>query len=237
MRQNSSSERLTIGNEIHVWQARLDREADALRQLEATLSSDEIARARRFHFERDRNHYIVGRGILRELLGKYLGQDPAALEFSYGEHGKPQLAGANASSGLSFNLSHSGGLAVYAFAKERNLGIDVEQIRPDFVSEDIARRYFSAHEVNDLLSLPVADRTEAFFRCWTRKEAYIKARGAGLQIPLDSFSVSFLPGQPAQFLSGVDSSWQLVELDAGEGYAAALAYDGVPSGVRAMGRV
>jgi 4'-phosphopantetheinyl transferase len=234
---NSSSGQLAIGDEIHVWQAWLDRDAEKLQRLQATLSPDEGARANRFHFAKDKNHYVAGRGILRELLGKYLGQPASALEFSYGEHGKPALAGVNAAGELSFNLSHSGGLAVYAFARERNIGIDVEQIRPDFVSEDIARRYFSTREVNDLLSLPAAERTTAFFRCWTRKEAYIKARGGGLQIPLDSFSVSLLPGQPAQFLGGVDSSWQLAALDPAEGYAATLVYNGTPWKVTAMGTI
>jgi 4'-phosphopantetheinyl transferase len=229
---NSLSEWKQIGDEIHVWQARLDRDADTVKRFESTLSPDESARANRFHFEKDKNHYIVGRGVLRERLGKYLGQAPASLEFSYGEHGKPALAGANAASGLSFSLSHSGGLAVYAFAKERNLGIDVERIKPDFVSEDIARRYFSAHEAEDLLSLPPEERPEAFFRCWTRKEAYLKARGAGLQIPLDSFSVSLLPGQPAEFLGGVEPCWVLAAFATAEGYAAAVVHDGPPCAIQ-----
>jgi 4'-phosphopantetheinyl transferase len=225
-----------IADEIHVWHAWLDRDAEALKQLESTLSPDEIARANRFHFAKDKNHYIAGRGLLRALLGKYLGEAPVSLEFSYAEHGKPALAGANAASGLSFNLSHSGGLAVYAFAKARNLGIDVERIKPDFVSEDIARRYFSAREVNDLFSLPPEKRPEAFFDCWTRKEAYLKARGAGLQIPLDSFSVSVLPGQPAEFLGGVDLCWHLAVSVPADGYLAAVAYDGGLNLIRFLGQ-
>lgn len=229
--RDSLSQWTEIGDEIHVWHARLDREAEALKQLESTLSPDEIARASRFHFAKDKNHYVAGRGLLRALLGKYLGQAPASLEFSYGQHGKPAIAGASATSGLSFNLSHSGGLAVYAFAKERNLGIDVERIKPDFVSEDIARRYFSTREVNDLLSLPPETRAGAFFDCWTRKEAYLKARGAGLHIPLDSFSVSLLPGQPVEFLGGVDSCWHLAAFHPTEGYPAAVVFDGAACSV------
>jgi 4'-phosphopantetheinyl transferase len=232
LQKNSSSERGQLGEEIHVWQAWLDRDAEAVKRLELTLSPDEIARANRFHFEKDKRHYIVGRGLLRELLANYLGEDPKRLEFAYGEYGKPSLAGAQASSGLSFNLSHSAGLAVYAFAKNRNLGIDAERIKPDFVSEDIARRYFSPREVDDLFSLPPTERPEAFFRCWTRKEAYLKARGAGLQIPLDSFSVSLLPGQPAGFLGGVEPCWRLAAFVAAEGYAAAIVYDGAPGPLR-----
>ena len=235
--QNLRKLALVVGDEIHVWQAWLDRGAEEVQRLESFLSPEEIARANRFHFEQDRNHYIVGRGLLRELLSKYLDQAPSALEFSYGEHGKPTLAGAAASSGLSFNLSHSGGLAVYAFARERSLGVDVERVKPDFASEDIARRYFSAREVNDLVTLPIAERTEAFFRCWTRKEAYIKARGEGLRIPLDGFSVSFLPNQPAQFLGGVESCFHLAALDSPEGYAAALVYNGVPTVIKTIGEI
>jgi len=226
VQRNSFSEWREIGNEIQVWRAWLDRDIEVVRQLESTLSPDEIARSNRFHFAKDKSHFIAGRGILRELLGKYLGKAPASLEFSYGEHGKPALAGANATSGISFNLSHSGGLAVYAFAKARNLGVDVERIKPDFVSEGIARRYFSTREVNDLIGLPPEERPHAFFDCWTRKEAYLKARGVGLQIPLDSFSVSLLPGQPAEFLGGVESCWHLAALPSVEGYAGALVYDG-----------
>jgi len=232
LERNSLSQWTEIGDEIHVWHAWLDREAEALKQLESTLSPDEIARANRFHFAKDKNHYVAGRGLLRALLGRYLAQAPAGLEFSYGEHGKPALAGAYAAIELSFNLSHSGGLAVYAFAKARNLGIDVERIKPDFVSEDIARRYFSTREVNDLLSLPPEKRPEAFFHCWTRKEAYLKARGAGLQIPLDSFSVTLLPGQPAGFLGGVDSRWCLAAFDPAEGYPAAVVFDGAPCSIQ-----
>src|SRR5262245_23822450 len=122
----SSAECQQIGDDIHVWHAALDRDERVVAHLESTLSPDEKARADRFHFLKDRNHYIVGRGLLRELLGAYLQQPPAGLEFSYAQYGKPFLSGANASRRLSFNLAHSAGLVVYAVARERNLGIDVE---------------------------------------------------------------------------------------------------------------
>ncbi len=234
--QNFRKSVVALGDEIHVWQAWLDRGAEEVQRLEALLSPEETARANRFHFEQDRNHYVVGRAVLREMLGRYLEQVPSALEFSYGEHGKPALAGA-ASSSLSFNLSHSAGLAVYAFARERSLGIDVERVKPDFASEDIARRYFSTREVNDLLSIPETKRTESFFRCWTRKEAYIKARGEGLRIPLDSFSVSLLPAQPVEFVDGVEPGWHMAALDSPEGYAAALVYSGVLAVIKSMGEI
>ncbi len=217
-----------IGEEIHVWHAALDREKTVLGRLESTLSLEEKARADRFHFVNDRNRFVVARGLLRELLGKYLQQAPGALEFSYGRHGKPALSVENASSGLCFNLSHSAGLVVYAIAKERNLGIDVEHMKADSAGEDIARRFFSAREVSDLQTLPAETRAEGFFHCWTRKEAYLKATGMGLQIPLDSFSVSLLPEMPAQFLEGVEPRWHLAAYHPAEGYVAAVAFDGSP---------
>jgi 4'-phosphopantetheinyl transferase len=220
-----------IGGEIHVWSAALDHEPDDLQRLEATLSREEKARANRFHFVRDKNRFVVARGRLRELLGGYLHQAPADLEFSYGPHGKPFLSPANSSTGLCFNLSHSAGLAVYAIAPERNLGIDVELVRPDYAEEDVARKYFSAQELGDLRSLPPETRDEGFFHCWTRKEAYLKARGMGLRIPLDSFAVSLLPDRPAQFVSGVEPCWNLVAYRPAEGYVGAVVYDGAPSSI------
>lgn len=209
-----------------MWHATLDREEKTIGQLESTLSLEEKARAGRFHFVNDKNRFVVARGLLRALLGGYLQQAPASVEFSYGQHGKPALSGGNGSSGLCLNVSHSSGLAVYAIAKGRNLGIDVERIRPDSAGDDIAQRYFSAREVSDLRTLPPEARVEGFFNCWTRKEAYLKATGMGLQIPLDSFAVSLLPGQAAQFLGGVDSRWHLAAHQPAEGYVAAVVYDG-----------
>jgi 4'-phosphopantetheinyl transferase len=232
---DSSKSWENIGSEIHIWHAALDRDESDLGRLQATLSPDEKTRADRFHFAKDRNHYTVARGLLRELLGGYLRQDPASLEFSYGPHGKPYLSGANASSGLSFNLSHSSGLAVYAFAVQRNLGIDVEHIQPESAGEDIARRYFSPREVSDLHGLPPEAKAEGFFNCWTRKEAYIKALGTGLHTPLDSFSVSLRPGQPAEFLGGVDSRWRIAAFQPAGGYAAAVVYDGPLSSFKFVG--
>ena len=221
-----------IGDDIHVWQAALDANGQNLGQLESTLSPEEKARADRFHFAKDRNRFLVARGLLRKLLGRYLHQAPADLEFSYEEYGKPFLSGRDAPSALCFNLSHSSGLIVYAFAKGRNLGIDVEHVHPESAGEDIAKRYFSAREVSDLQALPPEARVEGFFHCWTRKEAYLKATGMGLQIPLDSFSVSLLPGQPAQFHGGVESRWHMAAYHPAEGYVAAVVYDGAPCSIK-----
>jgi 4'-phosphopantetheinyl transferase len=225
-------EREQIGDGIHVWHAALDRDADSLSRLEVTLSLEEKARADRFHFANDRKRFVAARGLLRELLGRYLQQSPSSLEFSYGKHGKPSLSGANAPSGFCFNVSHSAGMAAYAIARGRNLGVDVELVRAEFGGEKIARRYFSSREVGDLLKLPAEARAKGFFHCWTRKEAYLKATGMGLQIPLDSFAVSLLPEKPAEFLEGVEGRWHLAAYDPAEGYVAALAYDGAPCGIQ-----
>lgn len=194
--------------ETHVWRASLERGGAQRAALYDTLSGDERARADRFHFERDRNHFIVARGILRQLLARYLGCQPAELGFVYGPRGKPAVATPVMRGGslvqdaaLHFNLSHSHGLALFAFARGAELGVDVEHIRPDFDSAEIAERFFSAREQAELRALPSAQRAEAFFNGWTRKEAYIKAMGAGLSIALDSFDVTLAPGAPARLLA------------------------------------
>ncbi|HTC62302.1 MAG TPA: 4'-phosphopantetheinyl transferase superfamily protein, partial [Candidatus Saccharimonadales bacterium] len=212
--------------------ASLDREAPVICELEAVLSSEEKVRADQFHFAKDRNRYVIARGLLRELLGAYLQQPPKSLEFSYAQHGKPLLSGANSTSGLNFNLSHSGDMVAYAIARERNLGIDVEQMRPDLAGDDIAERYFSAREVSDLRTLPPEKKVEGFFNCWTRKEAYLKATGMGLHIALDSFAVNLLPEEPAEFLIGVDGNWHLAAHRPAESYVAAVVYDGAPCAIQ-----
>jgi 4'-phosphopantetheinyl transferase len=189
--------------EIHVWCASLATYEATFERLESTLADQERERAGRFISERDRDRYIAARGILRDLLGKYLGCAPRSIEFAYGPYGKPALAAAAPRPEICFNLSHSHGLAAVAIGQEREVGIDVELIRAEFASEAIAKRYFSAREIDELSRLPAELRTEGFFLCWTRKEAYIKAKGDGLQIPLDSFDVSLSPGRPAT-LSSVD---------------------------------
>jgi 4'-phosphopantetheinyl transferase len=220
-------------NEIHVWHAELERKPDAVQRLEAVLSQEERVRADRFRFERDRNHFVVARGLLRALLGDYLHQSPASLVFSYGPYGKPSLSLPNSSEGLCFNLSHSSGLVVYAVAQERNLGVDVEHVGArNCAVEDIAERFFSIRERNDLRALPPEARDEGFYDCWTRKEAYLKARGMGLQIPLDSFAVTLGPDRPAQFLCGVEPIWNLASFHPAEGYTAAVVYDGLPCPIK-----
>jgi 4'-phosphopantetheinyl transferase len=174
----------------------------------------------------DRSHFMAARGILRELLGAYLGSSPAKVQFSYGNYGKPALEAITAGPSLQFNLSHSGGLAVYALSLKRRLGIDVEQIRPQLVGEDIARRYFAVRELADLQALPPELRAQGFLLCWTRKEAYIKAQGAGLSIPLDSFTVSLTPGRSEELQVADGAQWTLRSFEPSPSHVAAVVGEG-----------
>ena len=218
--------------EVHVWRASLECAPELARQLESTLSDDETNRAGRLHFVRDREFFIAARGILRELTGAYLKRAPSELRFQYGPEGKPSISAKNLDWPIRFNLSHARETALYAFACGREVGIDVEGIRVDFAGERIAERFFSVDEVTELRALPAELKAEGFFNCWTRKEAYVKARGGGLQIPLDSFAVALRPGVPAQFVQGVESRWNLFGFSPGSNYVAALVFDGAPCEVR-----
>lgn len=213
-------------DDVHLWRASLNCDAPVLSRLETTLSSDEMARANRFVFSTDRNHFVAARGILRELLGTYLMLPPAELRFRYGKHGKPALDANGSDSVLQFNLSHSGGVAIYAFSRGRRLGVDVEQIRPQLAGEDIAQRYFAAREVAELQALPANLRTEGFFLCWTRKEAYVKAHGAGLSLPLDSFTVSLTPGGPTELQAEDGDRWSMHSVEPAPGFVAAMVAEG-----------
>lgn len=196
-------------NEVHVWRASLPGDSSDLRRFESVLADDETERAGRFIYERDRDRFIAAHGILRELLGRYISCAPQIIKFEYGPHGKPAVAGIGSQPAISFNLSHSHMLGLIVVAREREVGIDVELLRPDFGGEKIGNRYFSAKEMDELSSLPGELRTEGFFLCWTRKEAYVKARGDGLHLPLHSFSVSLAPDKPATLSSADQSRWSM----------------------------
>ena len=221
-----------LGNdEVHVWRAFLDLPAPQVSSLQHTLSTDELTRADRYYFRQVRERFVVGRGLLRAILSRYLGMAAGHLRFCYGPNGKPHLDKETGGEVLRFNVTHCQGLALYAMASDREVGIDVEYILPDLAREEIAERFFSPREVSTLRALPVAVQPQAFFNCWTRKEAYIKAKGAGLSLPLDQFDVSLAPEEPAALLSTRDDSqeaarWALRALDPGPDYAAALAVEG-----------
>jgi 4'-phosphopantetheinyl transferase len=214
-------------HEVHVWRGSLSRPAAEVARLRGLLAPDERLRADRYRFERDRSRYIVGRATLRLLLARYLDAAPGELEFGYGEFDKPYLAG-----GPSFNLSHSGAVALYAFAGAGELGVDIELDDADFASERIAERFFSPAEVGVLRSLPAESQPRAFLTCWTRKEAFIKARGDGLSLALDSFDVTLAPDVPAALLrtawcDGEPAEWHMNDLsDHQAGYIAAVALRG-----------
>jgi 4'-phosphopantetheinyl transferase len=163
---------------------------------------------------------------LRLLLGRYLRQPAASIAIRKGSHDKPYLSAEAGEQPLRFNVSHSHGLALFAFALQREVGIDLEKLRPDFASEDVAERFFSAREREELRSIPADLRTEGFFLCWTRKEAYVKAHGDGLHIPLDSFDVTLTPGQPAELRSADSARWTLRSFSPAPEYAAAAVAEG-----------
>ena len=202
-----------------------------MRSLRHTLTADECQRAERYVFEKDRTHFVVARGLLRVLLGRYLRQDPQHLRFTYGPHGKPALATDTGGMSLRFNVSHSHGLALYAITRGREVGVDVERIRPEVAQEKIAERFFSPREVTVLRALPTPLQAPAFFACWTRKEAYIKAKGDGLSLPLDQFDVSLAPGEPAALLHTTwdpqeAACWALQDLAPAPDYRAAVVVAG-----------
>lgn len=225
------------GAEIHIWRINLAQPVEREDKFLNMLAPDEHERANRFRFGKDRRHFIVARGFLRLVLSRYLKAKPQHLRFSYNDYGKPYLDGKHRTGGLRFNVSHSHGLALYALTYNREIGIDLEQIRADFASEEIARRFFSRFEFEALCALPPEDRLSAFFRCWTRKEAYIKATGRGLSQALGAFDVTLAPGEPAALLrtdgdSRASACWFLSDLQVGHDYAAALALEGRASTMR-----
>lgn len=213
-------------DEVHVWGATLDMSPSGLEALRQILSSDERERAGRFHFATDQRRSIIGRGYLRLLLGRILKLPADRLQFEYDEFGKPSLA-PDQSFPLQFSVSHSGDLILIAIATGRAVGVDVEEIRTDLDPDLIAERFFSARECRSLASLSGPSRYKAFFACWTRKEAYLKAKGTGLSLPLDQFDVSFLPDEEPQLLATRPDAaeagrWKLRALDLSGDYAAAL---------------
>jgi 4'-phosphopantetheinyl transferase len=220
---------LLANREVHVWQLSLDQSPATANRLRQLLAANEEERARRFHFEVDRQHFIAGRGYLRIILSRYLKIGPEEIEFTYNDYGKPQIAASAAPDHpLNFNLAHSRGIALYAFTHLGEIGVDIEYIRPEFPNEEIARRFFSASEVARLGDFPIEMRSQAFFNCWTRKEAFIKAKGVGLSMPLDQFDVSLDPAEPATLLrtrwnESEAAQWSLQAIETSPGYAAAVA--------------
>jgi 4'-phosphopantetheinyl transferase len=194
---------------VHIWCASLEINPKTEKRLAVTLSEDEKARADRFILKRDRDSFIASHGILRDLLARYSGYNPNAIEYVFGPHGKPSVSSPGDFHPVHFNLSHSHGIAVVAITRDRELGVDVEKIRQQVAGSQIAERYFSSQEIIELRGLPVSQQAEGFFLCWTRKEAYVKALGEGLRFPLDGFSVSLTPGEPVQLHAEDAHRWSI----------------------------
>lgn len=218
-------------NDVHLWRLNLQATACATENWVSILSADERTRAARYHRDIDRQYFITARSMLRQILGSYLKRDPRALAFAYSEKEKPSLGGAEAGSGIEFNISHSGHLALLAFARSREIGVDVEHIRRDFDTAAIASRFFSAAEQQQLLHLPEEQRSDAFFLCWTRKEAYIKATGKGLSLPLHQFDVSLEPKEQNALLATRPdplerTKWTMRDIAVPPQYAAAICVSG-----------
>ncbi|MGH7173493.1 MAG: 4'-phosphopantetheinyl transferase family protein [Gemmataceae bacterium] len=230
--QSATQPPLLTREEVHVWRIALEVRDALLARLRETLADDEQRRAERFHFEKDRRHFIAGRGALRALLACYMAQSPEEVRFAYSNYGKPRLADELAASDLRFNLTHSHGLALLAVTRGRDIGVDVEHLRDmERDGEPLAERFFSPCESAALRSLPQELRREAFFHCWTRKEAYIKANGKGLSLPLDQFDVSLRPGEAAALLATRHDPdevrrWSMWSLLPAEGYVGAVAVEG-----------
>jgi 4'-phosphopantetheinyl transferase len=219
---------------VHLWRAwqAVDPELEAV--LEETLSDEERARAHRFVTRELTRDFIGAHGFLRDVLGACHRVSPRALRFTAESHGKPRLA--HPTSPLRFNLTHSHGLAVLAIALARDLGVDVEHIRPRVAEEGVAERFFSPTEVAMLRALPPEAQSLGFFNCWTRKEAYLKALGWGLSVPLSRFDVSLAPGEEARLLADRGNAelacWSIRAFDPAPGWCGAVVVEGEPFELR-----
>lgn len=218
-------------HQVDIWRARLDLPTDSLKTLETALSVDEIQRADGFHLQGDKDRFIAAHGCLRNILAHYQHSEPAQLSFSANDYGKPALSMDSSERRMDFNLSRSEDLALVAVTWERKVGVDLERIRQGISAQVIARQYFSESEFSELMALPSEQREIGFFNCWTRKEAYIKAQGLGLSLPLESFDVSLGPNEPVILRATRPdpqeaARWTLLSLEVSPDYAAALAVEG-----------
>lgn len=218
-------------DDVHVWYASLDQPASSFRWLARTLNADERERSKRFYFKQDRVRFIVGRGLLRTILGHYLSIEPGELQFCYSSRGKPSLAETFRGSRIRFNLAHSYGFALYAVTLDREIGVDLEYVKPIAEATRIVNRFFSDQEKAAFDTFTSYEKPEAFFRYWTCKEAYLKACGEGLTHPLDQIDVSLVPGEAARLLSLKGdlqevSRWFLQELRPAAGLVGALVVEG-----------
>ena len=208
---------------VSLWHLRFDENMPSLSTYLKVLSKDERVKADRFKFDLHRKRYIIGRGVLRMLLGRYLDCPPQSLDFKYTEYGKPYLEhGVD----LNFNISHSGDRAVLAFTRDSEMGVDIEKCKSNFDHLEIAQNFFSPDEIRTLEALPEVERAAGFYRCWTRKESFIKAKGSGLSFSLTSFSVSLDPEDATLLRTDWNpeerEQWRLASFIPEKGYLGAL---------------
>jgi 4'-phosphopantetheinyl transferase len=209
--------------QIHLWRADLDQPSPALEELSQFLNREENERRQRFAVAKDANRFITAHGILRQILARYLRVVPKDLDFATSARGKPSLRN---DSELHFNLAHSDNLVLYAISRDRELGVDVESVSEKFATREIVEQFFSKLEQTEFLALDAALQKEAFYLGWTRKEAYIKARGEGLHADLKSFDVSLTPGKPFVLTSQDAHRWSLYSFCPKPGFAGALVVEG-----------
>ena len=212
---------------VHIW--KISTSSEEQETYFNLLSKDEKLRANKFRFTKDRKTYVIAKGVLRVLSGYYLNQKPEQIEFEYSKFEKPKYKN---HSRLKFNVSHSGNYIIIGFVNEYDLGVDIEYIKKDFDVLDIADNFFSTSELDALHQIDEKERIRAFYRCWTRKESFIKAEGSGLSFPLDTFSVTLDTDLEASLLDtqwskGEKDKWSLFSFIPYEGYIAAISVRGV----------
>ncbi len=221
---------LDLGH-LHVWSATAVKDNRQLNELSELLAADEVERANKYVFEKDRWIYVTAKFLLRSILGNYLNINPKEIAFEYSEFGKPSYL---KNIEVDFNVSHSGNRIIIGFAKQQTIGVDIEKIKQDFDPLDLAKIFFSEEEINALSQAKESEMFQAFYRCWTRKESFIKAVGEGLSYPLDSFAVTMDNDHRARFLkidNNQDSKkdWQLSSFVPADGYIAAITTNGNPN--------
>jgi 4'-phosphopantetheinyl transferase len=215
-------------DEIHIWIGELDQPVSEFNRFLQTISLDERMRAGWFHFQEKANRYIIRHGMLRMILGRYMGVKASALRFHHGKHGKPAMSEIIGKENIRFNLSHSEEVAIFAFARNQEIGVDIEHIRDIPEMEQIVKRFFSARDQIFYSALPRDKRREAFFHYWTSKEAFIKALGEGLSRSLEKIDVTLVPGEGNDLHISAgepckESGWSIHTIRPAQEYAGALA--------------
>lgn len=236
---NPASDCPPLGGDIHVWRCELRQPEERRQALLQALSPDERQRGDKFYFEHHRRQWTTARGFLRAVLGCYLSLPAEQVRFRFHDLGKPALADEQTAENIQFNLTHSADGALLALARDLPLGVDLEQVRPMENMLALAQRYFAAEEARQLENVAATQKGLAFFNCWTRKEAILKACGKGLSLPLDRFVVSFLPGEPARVIDvkgqpGEAERWSLVPLQPWPDFVGCIAFQGQPRPVTCL---